>query len=198
MCCLWLLLCWKYLLSGPLQKKFAMYGMWFLGERIDWEFACLVCLFSNSLTLNRARFANLLSMSTSFSLKWTFTQQQVVSQLSYIDSNTTTTNKVTVIVLLCRRKLKMQGSLLRYGPGFLIVPLQKERIRKVSLEKLTVFLSLPCIDECSIPQSLSLFLFCPLVFCISRINVVPIRPIYISWKRQWWHYMDSFHPTFSN
>ena len=175
-----------------------MYGMWFLGERIDWEFACLVCLFSNSLTLNRARFANLLSMSTSFSLKWTFTQQQVVSQLSYIDSNTTTTNKVTVIVLLCRRKLKMQGSLLRYGPGFLIVPLQKERIRKVSLEKLTVFLSLPCIDECSIPQSLSLFLFCPLVFCISRINVVPIRPIYISWKRQWWHYMDSFHPTFSN
>lgn len=74
----------------------------------------------------------------------------------------------------------MQGSLLRYGPGFLIVPFQEERLRKVSLEKLTIFLSLPCIDECSIPQPLSLFLFFPLVFCISQINVVQIRPVYIS------------------
>lgn len=100
MCCLWLL-CVENIYSLVLYRKFAIYGMWISGERIDWEFVCLLCLFSNNLTLNRARFANLLSMSTSFSLRWIFTEQQVVSQLSYIGSNNITTNEVTVIVLLC-------------------------------------------------------------------------------------------------
>lgn len=98
--------------------------------------------------------------------------------------------------VLGRRKLEKQGSLLRYYSNrqsdFLVG--RNEKSAQKGLPPFSYYLILmSAVFPAYFP-----FLILSSVFYLSWINVVKIRPMYISWKRQWWHYVGSFHPTFNN